>query len=212
MKILTPRNNKDYYDYLSGIYGIDENVVYDRREYTVLARLHSPFFSYTRMDRDAPKKEIRTKVWGGRRFKWETKFVTTELYCLLEIGLKWYFFKVERYLDESSVVHTDWSVIKEQEISKERRLGSTPMTFFNVYEDYSRWRIYKIKIKSEDATPNPILVGTPITSLITAQEVYDNLYAYISSLKDITLIDTRTDIQKAESAGFDRKTSFRNVK
>ncbi len=24
MKILTPRKNKDYYDYLSGIYGIDE--------------------------------------------------------------------------------------------------------------------------------------------------------------------------------------------
>lgn len=57
MKILTPRNNKDYYDYLTGIYGIDEKVVYDRRQFTTLARLDSPFFSYSRVEKDAPKKK-----------------------------------------------------------------------------------------------------------------------------------------------------------
>ncbi len=215
MKILTPRNNKDYYDYLSGIYGIDENVVYDRREFTVLARIDSPFFSYSRMEKDAPKKEIRTREWVGRRYEWVTKLVATEIFCMLEIGLKWYFFKVERYLGEPPNVHLDWSVTKITEITKEQRLGSAPMTFFNAYEDYSlRWRGNKIdvRVKQSDMLPNPILIGTPITSLIPAQEVYDNLYAYISSLKDFTIIDTRTDIQKAESAGFDRKTSFRNIR
>lgn len=214
MKILTPRNNKDYYDYLSGIYGIDENVVFDRRKYTVLSRLESPFFSRSPMENDAPKKEVRTREWVGRRFVWVTKIVALELYCMLEIGLKWYFFKVERYLDDSSNVHTDWSIIREKEICKEQRLGPTPITFFKAYTDYSNWRTDKLKIRinTDDIVPNPILLETPITSLIPAQEVYNNLYAYISSLKDITIIDTRTDIQKAESAGFDKKTSFRNIK
>lgn len=215
MKILTPRNNKDYYDYLSGIYGIDENVVYDRRECTILAKLDSPFFSYTRMEKDAPKKEIRTREWVERHFNWVTKFVATELFCMLEIGLKWYFFKVERYLDETLSVHTDWTVTKTMEITKKQRLDTAPMTFFKAYVDFSlRWRDNKIDIRVEqsDAITNPILIGTPIVSLIPAQDVYNDLYAHISSLNDITFIDTRTDIQKAESAGFDRKTSFRNVK
>ena len=69
-----------------------------------------------------------------------------------------------------------------------------------------------IRVHKKDAIPNPILIGTPITSLIPPQEIYQDLSNYISSLNDIEIIDTRSDIQKAESAGFDRKTSFRNIK
>lgn len=58
MKILPPRNNKDYYDYLTGIYGIDNKVIYDRRQFTVLSRLDSPFFSYVRMEKGAQKKKF----------------------------------------------------------------------------------------------------------------------------------------------------------
>ena len=50
-----------------------------------------------------------------------------------------------------------------------------------------------------------------ITSLIPPQELYQELSNYISSLNDIEVTDRRTNIQKAESAGFDRKTSFRNI-
>ncbi len=59
MKILTPRNNKDYYDYLTGIYGEDEKIVYDRRVFTVLTNLDSPLFSYVSTPNDSPKKEVR---------------------------------------------------------------------------------------------------------------------------------------------------------
>lgn len=129
MKILTPRNNKDYYDYLTGIYGIDEKVVYDRRQYTILARLDSPFFSYSRMEKDAPKKEIRSWKWSGRRGKWVTEAVADEQYCMLEVGLKWYFFKVERYLDDSLSVHLDWKIEKTKSITRHQRIGVSPMTF-----------------------------------------------------------------------------------
>lgn len=214
MKILTSRNNKDYYDYLSGIYGIDEKVVYDRRRYTVLASVDSPFFSYIATEKDLPKKEIRKREWIGRHIQWVTKYVALELHCMLEVGLKWYFFRVERYLDESSEVCIDWEIYKVKIITKAQRLSDEPMTFYKAYVTYHWWTDdnFDVKVDKTDSIPNPILMGTPITTLISAQELYDELCAYISSLNDIEITDCRTDVQKAESAGFDRKTSFRNVK
>lgn len=210
MKILTPRNNKDYYDYLTGIYGIDDKVVYDRRQFTVLARLDSPFFSYVRMENDALKKAVRTIECK----KWVTQYLATELYCMLEVGLKWYFFKVERYLNNSLEVCLDWTIAKTVEITKEQKLGETPMTFFSAYIRYSFWGTDKldIRVNKENSIQNPILTGTPIPSLISPQEIYQVLSSYISSLNDIDIIDNRTDIQKAEALGFDYKTSFRNIK
>lgn len=214
MKILTPRNNKDYYDYLTGIYGMDPMVVYDRRQFTVLARLDTPFFSKNATEKDTPKKEIRTQKWIGRHWVWANEYVATKLHCMLEVGLKWYFFEVERYLDSSRLC-LDWKIIQTKEISKSQRLGSSPMTFFKAYKEYSLpWLSEKIDIRVDksDAISNPILDGTPITSLIPPQEIYLRLNAYLSSLNDVDFIDSRTDEQKAESAGFDRKTSFRNIK
>ena len=46
---LDTEKNKDYCDYLSGIYGIDEKVVYDRRQFTVLKSLDTPLFNYNRL-------------------------------------------------------------------------------------------------------------------------------------------------------------------
>lgn len=214
MKILTSRNNKDYYDYLAGIYGIDDRVVYDRRKFTILSNTDLTFFKYAILAKDAPKKEMRTRKWIGRHWKWVTEYRATELYCMLEVGLKWYFFQVDRYLDEASNVCLDWKIITIKEITKDKRVGIAPMTFFKAFETYSWWTdaTLDLKVDKSDAIPNPIIQGTPIASLIPAQEIYNLLYAYLSSLNDVELIDNRTDIEKAESAGFDRRTSFRNIK
>ena len=214
MKILTPRKNKDYYDYLSGIYGIDEKVVYDRRLFKVLKSLDIPFFNYNRLETDRPKKEDRYLEWNGRRHQWITKQIGVIYKCMLEVGLKWYFLEAERYLDDSSNVCIDWRLVKTMEISKAQHLGKTPMTFFKSYNDYSsiRRRTLDIRVEDKDAISNPILSGTPIPSIISPQNLYNDLSSYISSLNDKEFEDDRTDIQKAESAGFDRKTSFRKIK
>ena len=59
---------------------------------------------------------------------------------------------------------------------------------------------------------NPILDGTWIPSLIPAEEAWNNITDYILSIKEPPIIDNRTDVQHLESHGFDKKTSFRNVK
>ena len=66
--------------------------------------------------------------------------------------------------------------------------------------------------KYGDYKENPILDGTWIPSLIPAEEVWNNITDYLLSIKEPNIIDNRTDVQHLESHGFDKKTSFRNVK
>ena len=213
MKILTPRKNKDYYDYLAGIYGIDEKVVYDRRQFTVLKNLDTPFFNYNPLEADRAKIEDYYLEWNGGKYQWVTKYIGVIHKCMLEVGLKWYFLEAERFLDTSSKVCIDWKLVKTMDITKAQHLGTTPMTFFKTYSDYSsiKREILDIRVDENNTISNPILNGTPITSIISPQDLYNDLSAYISSLNDKEFVDNRTDIQKAESAGFDRKISFRNI-
>ena len=85
MKILTPRNNKDYYDYLTGIYGVDEKIVFDRRKFTILSRLNHPLFTSEFLEKDAPKKERPLWQWEDKRIP---EYEGTKFKCLLEVGLK----------------------------------------------------------------------------------------------------------------------------
>ena len=59
---------------------------------------------------------------------------------------------------------------------------------------------------------NPILEGTWIPSFIPAEDVWNNITDYLLSIKEPEIIDNRTDVQHLESHGFDKKSSFRNVK
>jgi len=66
--------------------------------------------------------------------------------------------------------------------------------------------------KNGDYDENPIMEGTWIPSLIPAEEVWNNITDYLLSIKEPVIVDNRTDVQHLESHGFDKKTSFRNVK
>ena len=66
--------------------------------------------------------------------------------------------------------------------------------------------------KNGNYKENPILDGTWIPSIIPAEEVWNNITDYLLSIKEPPIIDNRTDVQHLESHGFDKKTSFRNVK
>ena len=60
---------------------------------------------------------------------------------------------------------------------------------------------------------NPILRELAIVRrYIPAEFIWNSVYNYICKQKEKEIVDTRTDVQKAESHGFDKKTSFRNVK
>lgn len=213
MKIITPRGNKDYYDYLVGIFGEDEKVVYDRRQFNVLSGSDSIAFNTTKLPQDRKKQKMMVYEWKSQHCRKVEKYVGRRFLCLLEVGTVHYYFQIERYLSNEDAVMIDWTLREKRENQNHRE--ESPISFF-IGEEIGSYYWYSFRdrfdFKRASVIPNPILKGTPIASLIPAEEIFKTIYAYLSSLNDKEIVDNRTDIQKAESAGFDRKTSFRNVK
>ena len=70
---------------------------------------------------------------------------------------------------------------------------------------------YYRTLENPDVLVNPIMAGTWIPSVIPAEEIWNNVTDYLLVIKEKPIIDNRTDIEHIESAGFDKKTSFRNM-
>ena len=51
-----------------------------------------------------------------------------------------------------------------------------------------------------------------LTKVLSPESVWTNVYNYLVATKDEPVQDRRTNTEKILSAGFDTKTSFRNVK
>ena len=231
MKIID--NKKDYYDYLSGTFGIDETVVYDRRgsvalnsEYAFQQGMNF-FFSEPPLPWDKPlnnkewcslcsiikQKEAMSIVYKKRK---NTVWYEGEVYhFILEVGTVLYRFEEERWIEENDRGHANVEYRLIDTLKDQRKYSDAPMSLIPCQGRYgritqnSRWE--ETKEPWLHRIDNPIIVGTFIPKVIPAADIWQSLYAYLSSLKDIPFTDTRSDIQRLESAGFDKKTSFRNV-
>lgn len=218
MKIID--NKKDYYDYLGGIYGIDNHVVYDRRGSNVLEnQTLDEYFSKSKMFRDAPKmppskrkgRSWRSLVYGDEVFLGNENELRGEImHGILEVGTTHYVFEIERSLNEKDEVVLEGRLI---EVKKgQPKISEAPMSFFETIACYS-WRSKKVDVKIPTLRnkhyDNPILKGTYL-SQIAPNEIWDELYNYILSTKEKPIVDSRTNIQKLESLGFDKKSSFRH--
>jgi len=215
-------SKKDFYDYLQGVLGRDEKVVYDRRGSTVVGPSDCYVFGYP-MDYDLyfsnkpfrcdePKKRIkgwhskkyeyRKNKWG--HFKYNNYIEEGSIYFLmLEVGYYQFIFEVERYLDKDGNLKKDISLVEKKMVDKNDKKTDKPMCICRI--DYEYIQKYDISKK----IINPILKNTWIPKFIPAQDMWNMLYEYISSLNDKEFTDTRTNEQHIESHGFDKKISFR---
>ena len=195
MKIICKR--KDYYDYLSGIYGIDNEIVYDRRicNHFKQAEKGIDYFIKNKLNNDSEGKILK-------------------LYFILEIGYVHYLFLVERELKNNEIELTP-KILDKKEI--EKKISTSPLSLIPVRNTCDLEELdslfYKICIKSYlSEIPNPILLNTWVPAFIPAEEIYNTIYNYLISIKEPKIEDKRTDVQKLESKGFDKKISFRNIK
>jgi calcineurin-like phosphoesterase family protein len=132
---------------------------------------------------------------------------------ILEVGYIHYRFEVERWLEENNreSTHVEYRLIDTlKDIRK--RYSDVPMCIIPCSAQYSRWSHEEQWKEREGRVTNPILAGTFIPRVIPPTDIWNALYAYLSSLRDKPFTDSRSDVQKLESAGFDKKTSFRNIK
>lgn len=227
MKIID--NKKDYYDHLAGILGVDNLVVYDRRGSVVLgAENNIPndvqyYVSQKILTFDKPledkrywhlKSIIKQRELETSKHSYSKTWKEGESYhFVLEVGYIHYRFEVERWLEENNreSAHVEYRLIDTiKDVRK--RYSDVPICIVPCDAQYSRWSHEERWKEMKGRVDNPILAGTFIPGMIPPTDIWNALYEYLSSLRDKPFTDTRSDIQKLESAGFDKKTSFRNIK
>lgn len=255
MRIIS-KGNKDYYDYLMGIYGQDELVIYDRRECFPIdpakkwgcdidrqTPIHCSDYQNINIERwfkkeviyfDRPRKEIkiyssrkadRIKAYRTSSAHRRSGIVETVLegdvyHFALDVGYKRFIFEVERYIDDKdpNKLHLKYDMIRTYDLDMDKRICAAPMYLCPIdnryyYGSFSEDEAFKINDEDRlKRIENPILYSTYIPKFITAEEMWSLLYEYISSLKNVEIIDTRTNEQHIESHGFDKRTSFRHRK
>lgn len=227
MKIISKRGEKDYYDYIVGTMGIDEKVVYDRRGSVIVGESDFHCFDYphgydlffSKKPFKCDRKKMKKKPWQSCRYKnivsrrsfsfknnTEEEGVIFHLY--LEVGYMSYIFEVERYLDDNDVLHVDVSIADTKRLEKKDKKSAAPL-----YIAPHNFRYVTLENNVlADKIDNPILKNTWIPRFISAQDMWNMLYEYISSLNDKEFTDSRTNEQHIESHGFDKKISFRHRK
>lgn len=200
---------KDYYDYIQGKYGIDEDVILDRRNFVWdVPATYKPF---------NPDPYVLYRFRGLKEYSYEV---------LLQTGFVQYLIEVQHNLDGTNIP----TLVKKFE--SEVNIGSCPVllmppeitycisgAFYRELKDYNLDDIKSIKRAFEKgksellrSTKLPILKDTFIPKIIPAEEVYNNIYNYLLYMKEPKVVDTRTNKQKIEGKGFDYKESFRNIK
>ncbi len=198
--------NKDYYDYISHLYGVDKKITYDRRGSKIITDLDVVESSFVPSFRD-PSRD-------------------SEFFVILEVGYTQYLIKLTDFtfkqFDATLII--DGCTMKLVRMFKDNKhYYKYPVSIRGVYLQHywHRKKGYQFKIDGsyqelikriiDSSIHNPILKGTQITSLIPPEEIWAEVQNYISSLgndKDVSLL--MTDVEKAETHGFDRITSFRN--
>ena len=227
MKIID--NKKDYYDYLAGVLGVDGLVVYDRRGSVVLGSENNIpedvqyYFSRKILSLDKPledrqywhlKSIVRQRETETAKHSYRKTWKEGDVHhFVLEAGHTHYRFEVERWLDENDreKAHVEYRLVDTLKDVR-KRYSDAPMSIIPCNARYSRWAHEERWEEMKGRVENPILAGTFIPGMISPTDIWNALYAYLSSLWDKPFTDTRSDVQKLESAGFDKKTSFRNIK
>lgn len=200
-------SNKDYYDYLSHVYGLDKKIVFDRRG---SIRLESKDLVDLR----------ETRYYDGKT-----------QYILLETGLVQYLLKLDnivvatdenmpknRYIDLSAYQYVkSFAVEIVEKFEDHKNITGCPIAIRSVHNSWrSPFYIKKFRTEYKDyeitdrlALDLPILASTCITSLIPADEIWKNICNYISSLGNDKDVAQASDIEKVVNHGFDKKESFR---
>ena len=219
MKIISPY--KDYYDYLSGIYGEDPLIILDRRNHQQpnwIPNYHNNF-------KDCPIAEKYTLQIGNYIVDfifYDNKFYYgEEILKIPTLSLK----ENNRYgiYDNiySNELKNDFWVFLQEYNSKFLKIFKKPIKIhFNSnfpeiisllkIEEYYDFHNREFKILAN----YPKLSDMNLNKFIKAETVYQWIYDYISekNLEKEIHDDKRSDIEKLQSFGFDKKSSFRNIK
>lgn len=218
MKLLT--KYKDFYDYLVGIYGEDEKLVYDRRVFRP-HRIADLFLSL-----EDENTRLFTFAINGKLYRivhYLGKFYYTpeelvELRALYEKNNKTTRRRYSYFMDRSGFASSGFTSLKKaQEFFSDPKNTATDVNMrlrqpvLLTYNMLRGSEFFDEKTKTHWVVP--ILSEFPITKYLPAEEVYKEISELLGWLNDHPEIpNTQTNDEKIVTHGFDPKTSFRHRK
>jgi hypothetical protein len=203
MKIIT--KNKDYYDFLQGIYGVDEKIILDRTKYPTIHFKDLIFFNYLYI----------------------TLFVGDYMVCFAINKEGKIFHKKEDFLNSKDFIEKTYFVYDKETIYHVGEKRDTCIHFkegikfigekspcynfnFPIVFQTSEIRFNK----DRDYSPNLCLSDFNLGKIIPPHDIYLMIQEFLS--KQLTPKEnsksTLTNDEKILSHGFDLKESFRNIK
>ncbi len=200
--------NTDYYDHYSHIYGVDKQIVFDRRGSTLLT---SDVLLTARYNTYLELQQFFLLEVGYKQHLIEVSNIKTKQSKQLGFGYP----TVEKYDVKLLKTFDEQKHLFEKELSLLRIQDIRPFSFYykkkNINNFIEGIRLPDIRIYDKTLTSLPILRDTFITKIIDAESIWKDLNVFISSQKNDKNIDiVNSDKDKIVNHGFDTVTSFRN--
>ncbi len=226
MKIIS--NFKDYFDYLQGVYGVDEKVIYERTPYSKVDSkgnwIKTPVFKPSYKDNENISK---------RNTKREAHIIAIcgVMYhvFILNRGKSFYFGLNSKEYKEGKYKHITSKLDKETFKWFEEEIYSVSGSHGFGYHGIGKENKFHLKETDLNEKENcPVLLLSSnrsklsvvakniklsdfgISQIISPHDVYVMISNFLS--REVPVVDKRTDIQKIVGKGFDKKTSFRKEK
>jgi len=188
MKIIS--KYKDYYDYLQGVYGVDNYKVYTR--------------SNIIMEKDFELKfDLEDKKKTNQHFFYS--FAINNKFYVIVKTLKGIFPISKKLLEDLG--YSEWSiknVLDYSNITNANKLLQKPILVSNGIAS---------NIKDWEADKDPLMKSFSFHKILSAQELYIEVETFLGWVKDNPPIpNNQTNKEKIISNGFDLKQSFRHRK
>ena len=217
MKIIS--KIKDYYDFLVSKWGIDPKVVYvrngkritDTDTYDLIVdpkKSKNWAIDKSNIFFEDANGELLTK--GARRMRAIDDYTNV---AVIWAGDKMYAFGIVVYkkYDKDEIVSKieplrDNVVKRSPHVySRFLKRDSKAPVVYAIYDTY--WSSSAI-----EKVENPIIINSKFAKFMNPEEVFLGIYSYISKMNEKDIKDNRTNDEKIVSNGFDKRTSFRNIK
>lgn len=225
---------KDYYDYVEKIYGGDPNIPYNREvihnpvEDKKQCALAGRYFEggggfILPKDTQSPGLPRGTDHWERRNLKGKIKHYRG----LSVVGKLYYLYQESEIQDpeppeilQKEVVTLPWMILAQ---FKWGTLTEESGKFFPALEKIHKYLKAPVFLFDDDNHRNtiihhrvPVMADFGMAAMVPAEQMYQELAMFMGKLyaenPDMQPASPRTDVEKIESHGFDKKQSFRHRK
>lgn len=209
MKIIS--KYKDYYDYLTGIYGIDEKLVLDRTKFATTET--RPLGEDNKISFVICGYLIECLYKDGEYLYGKD----IEKYNISETETRKWWYHRDKDLDTNYIVEMKSHIYGGSRNNHTKFLKEPKKLDIDINEILNCPVLIQTTFSEDVLTykdlkffPFPILKDYNFVKMYSPEKIWLELYNFLSRTKEVP--DTQTDKQKIVSKGFDLKHSFRNTK